>query len=213
MIVDLRSNPPRSQLGREVRSEQIVHKKRHFLTITYFQKSLKIAIFALRSLWSEAILENAREGKMIKEKPCSKPSNCRHIYFFYLSSNVWWEINLIHTPMYFLARKLKTRSGTKSIVPSMNFVFKWEKADFKYDLPKSSHHQLKNWKYSVLSLSRFLRSFFPVNSFNASTPHFQWQSFTMTSRFTQVAMVWSSLLHLCKQNTKTTFVPLSAFSK
>lgn len=63
---------PRSQLAptrikyREVRSEQIVHKKRHLLTLRYFQKSLKIAIFTLRSLWSKTILENAREGKTIK---------------------------------------------------------------------------------------------------------------------------------------------------
>ena len=134
-------------------------------------------------------------------------------YFFYLSSNVWWEINLIRHPHVFSRAKIKNQIRDICIVPSMNFVFKWEKADFKYDLPKSSHHQVKNWKYSVLSLSRFLRTFFPANSFNASTPHFQWQSFTMTSRFTQVAMVWSSLLQLCKQYTKTTFVPLSAFSK
>lgn len=71
----------------------------------------------------------------------------------------------------------------------------------------------KNWKYSVLSLfsSRGNVSdelFFSANSFNASTRHFHWwQSFTKTSRFTQVAMVWSSLLQLCKHNTKTTFAP------
>ena len=35
----------------------------------YFQKSLKIAIFALWSLWFEPILENVREGKVLKENP------------------------------------------------------------------------------------------------------------------------------------------------
>ena len=73
--------------------------------------------------------------------------------------------------------------------------------------------RVKNWKYSVVSLfsSRGNVSdelFFSANSFNASTRHFHWwQSFTITSRFTQVAMVWSSLLQLCKHNTKTTFAP------
>ena len=75
MIVDLRNNPPRSQLDptlikyREVQTTQIVHKKRHVLTIKYFQKSLQIASFALWSLWSEPILENVREGKALKKKP------------------------------------------------------------------------------------------------------------------------------------------------
>ena len=75
MIVDLRNNPPRSQLAPtrikygEVQTTQIVHKKRHVLTIRYFQKSLKIAIFALWSLWFEPILENVREGKALKENP------------------------------------------------------------------------------------------------------------------------------------------------
>ena len=42
MIVNLRNNPPRSQLAqthikyREVQTTQIVHKKRHVLTIRYF---------------------------------------------------------------------------------------------------------------------------------------------------------------------------------
>ena len=71
IIVDLRNNLARSQLGpssikyREVQTTQIVHKKRHVFTKGYFQKSLKIPIFALRSLCFEPILENVREGKAL----------------------------------------------------------------------------------------------------------------------------------------------------
>jgi len=51
MLVDLRINPWSGHLAptrikyREVRCTQIVHKKRHFLPITYFQERLKIAYF------------------------------------------------------------------------------------------------------------------------------------------------------------------------
>ena len=75
MIVNLRNNPPRSQLAqtcikyREVQTTHIVHKKRQVLTIRYFQKSLRIAIFALWSMWFEPILEIVREGKALKKKP------------------------------------------------------------------------------------------------------------------------------------------------
>ena len=75
MIVDLRNNPPRSQLApsriklREVQTTQIVHKKRHVLTIRYFQTSLKIAIFTLWSLRFESNHETEREGKALKKKP------------------------------------------------------------------------------------------------------------------------------------------------
>ena len=54
---------------KEVQTTQIVHKKRHVLTIRYFQKSLKIAIFTLWSLRFEPNHENVREGKALKEKP------------------------------------------------------------------------------------------------------------------------------------------------
>ena len=51
MLVDLRKNPWSGHLAptrikyREVRCTQIVHKKRHFLPIRYFQERLKIAYF------------------------------------------------------------------------------------------------------------------------------------------------------------------------
>ena len=73
MIIDLRNNPPRSQLAptrikyREVQTTQIFHKTRHVSTMKYFQKSLKIAIFALWSLWFEPIVENVREAKALEE--------------------------------------------------------------------------------------------------------------------------------------------------
>ena len=53
MLVDLRKNPSSGHLAatrikyREVRCTQIVHKKRHFLPIRYFQERLKIAMFSL----------------------------------------------------------------------------------------------------------------------------------------------------------------------
>ena len=65
MIVDLRNNRPRSQIApsriksREVQTTQMVYKKRHVLTIRYFQKSLKIASFALLSLQFEPV-QNGR---------------------------------------------------------------------------------------------------------------------------------------------------------
>ena len=71
MTVFLMNNPLRSQLAptrvkyREVQTTQIVHIKRHVLTIRY----LKVPIFALWSLWLEPILENVRDGKALKEKP------------------------------------------------------------------------------------------------------------------------------------------------
>ena len=51
MLVDLRKNPRSGHLAptrikyREVRCTQIVHEKRHFLPIRYFQERLKIAYF------------------------------------------------------------------------------------------------------------------------------------------------------------------------
>ena len=75
MIVDLRNDPPRSQLAPsrikygEVQTTEMVHTNRYVLTIRYFQKSLKIAIFTSRSLRFEPNHENVREGKALKEKP------------------------------------------------------------------------------------------------------------------------------------------------
>ena len=104
MIVDLRNNPTRSQLApsrikyREVQTTQIVHKKRHVLTIRYFQKSLKIAIFTLWSLRFEPNHENVREGKASKEKPLPSLETVANLFFS--SSNVLREISLIQTPSY-----------------------------------------------------------------------------------------------------------------
>ena len=73
MLVDLRKNPWSGHLAptrikyREVRCTQIVHKKRHFLPIRYFQERLKIAYFFFVEsvicdhLWECTRRENAEE--------------------------------------------------------------------------------------------------------------------------------------------------------
>ena len=103
MIVDLRNNPPRSQLApsriklREVQTTQIVHKKRHVLTIRYFQTSLKIAIFTLWSLRFESNHETEREGKALKKKPLR---SLETVAIFVFLIHVSREISLIQTPSY-----------------------------------------------------------------------------------------------------------------
>ena len=103
MIVDLMNNPLRSQLAptrvkyREVQTTQIVHIKRHVLTIRY----LKVPIFALWSLWLEPILENVRDGKALKEKPLRTLETVAIFVFLFQQ---WFtgnkELSLIQTPSY-----------------------------------------------------------------------------------------------------------------
>ena len=91
MIVDLRSNPQGSQLPltrikyREVRSKQIVHKKRHFLTIRYVIKELENKLlFLLCGVCDlRPSLRTHEKGKHFKKKNPSKPSSCRHNSFSY----------------------------------------------------------------------------------------------------------------------------------